>query len=201
MNKILNSNLIILKFKNYIYSAKHFVTLLRRVDVIGGIPNSKFRITKSKFAKFSPKKSNFVTKKFFLSQILWVLGQLWGDGPIWIGICQNLVLNFEFSAKLLSIFASKKLFLNKIKFSILQILWVLGQFAVAPIWIISSPISKYFTNYFLFNFKFALKRIFFKILVMRANFGDFGDFGIDFKILKKVCDALFAHIGTNFGKF
>ena len=30
-------------------------------------------------------------------------------------------------------------------------------------------------------------RIFFKILVMRANFGDFGDFDIDFKILKKVC--------------
>ena len=47
------------------------VTLLRRVDVI--FPNSKFRIT-TKF-KISPKKSNFVTKKFFLSQILWVLGQ------------------------------------------------------------------------------------------------------------------------------
>ena len=32
-------------------------------------------------------------------------------------------------------------------------------------------------------------RIFFKILVMRANFGDFSDFDIDFKILKKSCDA------------
>ena len=32
-------------------------------------------------------------------------------------------------------------------------------------------------------------RIFFKILVMRANFGEFGDFDIDFKILEKVCDA------------
>ena len=41
----------------------------------------------------------------------------------------------------------------------------------------------------------------FKILVIWANFGEFGDFGIDFKILKKVCDALLPHIGTNFGKF
>ena len=30
-------------------------------------------------------------------------------------------------------------------------------------------------------------RIFFKILVIWANFGDFGDFDIDFKILKKSC--------------
>ena len=44
-------------------------------------------------------------------------------------------------------------------------------------------------------------RIFFKILVMRANFGDFGDFDIDFKILKKscnTCDPILGQILENF---
>ena len=44
-------------------------------------------------------------------------------------------------------------------------------------------------------------RIFFKILVMRANFGDFGDFDIDFKILKKsrnACSPILGQIFQNF---
>ena len=44
-------------------------------------------------------------------------------------------------------------------------------------------------------------RMFFKILVVRANFGDFGDFDIDFKILKKschVCDPILGQILENF---
>ena len=38
-------------------------------------------------------------------------------------------------------------------------------------------------------------RIFFKILVLRANFGEFGDFDIDFKILKKVCHGCYPILG------
>ena len=44
-------------------------------------------------------------------------------------------------------------------------------------------------------------RIFFKILVMRANFGDFGILVSTSKFWKKFVTRLFAHIGTNFGKF
>ena len=40
-----------------------------------------------------------------------------------------------------------------------------------------------------------VKRIFFKILVIWANFGDFGDFDIDFKILKKSCKTCYPILG------
>ena len=35
----------------------------------------------------------------------------------------------------------------------------------------------------------------------RANFGDFGDFDIDFKILKKSCDACYPILGQIFQNF
>ena len=44
-------------------------------------------------------------------------------------------------------------------------------------------------------------RIFFKILVMRANFGDFGILVSTSKFWKKFVTRCYAHIGTNFGKF
>ena len=43
----------------------------------------------------------------------------------------------------------------------------------------------------------CFKNFSYKILVMRANFGDFGDFDIDFKILRKschVCDPILGQI-------
>ena len=72
---LLNNFIKLLLFPKLQFIGRSNVTLLRRVTVI--FPNSKFRnyYCTTKF-KISPKKSNFVTKKLFLSQILWVLG-LW----------------------------------------------------------------------------------------------------------------------------
>ena len=101
------------------------------------------------------------------------------------------------------------------KFLISQILWVLGERIqmCSQIWkafLQRRKVTEYLRQWRLdsdratFHSHFSAREfgrsqdIFFKILAMRANFGDFGDFDIDFKIWKKRTQR---HIGTNFGKF
>ena len=61
--------------------------------------------------------------------------------------------------------------------------------------------GSFMTSLYVFRAGQRVLRIFFKILVMRANFGDFGDFDIDFKILKKSCDGCYPILGQILEKF